>query len=509
MVCTCRKMDAPHSSLVDSSRLRPAFGSPGSFRTPSRQFELHPLERIVTGLVMVLLIFLPWAFGGMKLGAQLIALGLSACAFFVALIPRHYDARHHAGGNVRLIPWPRVVRFPLFWLGLLFLVYVTIQALNPAWRYIHSTKGWWMTHLDFIPWLPSGTDSPFHWGNPWRNLIVFAAVWFMVCALWAGITRRRTLLILLVTLSINAVVLGVVAAAQRVTGTHKILWTYASSNEIWATFFYRNHGAAWFNLMIPIVCGLGAWFQLRGQRNFAKSNPAAVFAFFAILLSVIVAVSYSRGGVLSLILFLALFLLAYLIRQWLLPSNPHRLVVVAVMVILFAGFSYLGLRQLDAQGTRTRLESLFNDDNTTLTVRQTATRATFDMWRDKPWLGHGAGSFRFVFPKYQQHYPLIYTGGRQRLLWDFAHNDLAQTLAEYGVVGGLILLAMLAWGGWQFLRQKAWSNYVSLSLLLGLLAAVFHSWGEFIFQCPAILFTWAALFVIMVRWPELDPSNRS
>ena len=55
---------------------------------------LHPQERWFLAIVLLQLIFLPWAFGTMHVWSQAIALGLSALGFVVALWPRVYEGDH-------------------------------------------------------------------------------------------------------------------------------------------------------------------------------------------------------------------------------------------------------------------------------------------------------------------------------------------------------------------------------------------------------------------------------
>jgi len=61
----------------------------------------------------------------------------------------------------RLYTWPKLARFPVFWIGLLFLAYIAIQGFNPAWLYATDGQGWWMTAAQPIAWLPSSVDVPF------------------------------------------------------------------------------------------------------------------------------------------------------------------------------------------------------------------------------------------------------------------------------------------------------------------------------------------------------------
>lgn len=114
----CRHRTAPQTRPVESSRRpRHAIGSAAAFRPSAKQYAIHPLERALMGVVIALLIYLPWALGGMRPSAQFVAGGLAVAAFVLSLIPRTYDDRYHAGGNLRLYMWPKLRRFPVFWLG--------------------------------------------------------------------------------------------------------------------------------------------------------------------------------------------------------------------------------------------------------------------------------------------------------------------------------------------------------------------------------------------------------
>ena len=55
-------------------------------------------------------------------------------------------------------------------------------------------------------------------------------------------------------------------------------------------------------------------------------------------------------------------------------------------------------------------------------------RDSLGIFRDHPWLGAGLGSFETAFPRYQS-FPSDF-------LWDHAHNDYAEALAETGLAGG-------------------------------------------------------------------------
>ena len=67
--------------------------------------------------------------------------------------------------------------------------------------------------------------------------------------------------------------------------------------------------------------------------------------------------------------------------------------------------------------------------------RLVAARDSLGILRDHPWLGAGLGSFETAFPRYQS-FPSDF-------LWDHAHNDYAEALAETGLAGGALILCAL------------------------------------------------------------------
>src|SRR3954465_6829316 len=100
------------------------------FRAKTTRGKVHPLELAALGVVGAHLVFLPWALGGMRPWAHFISLGLALIGFAVALLPRNYTEEYTGSTRFRLLTWPKLIKFPIFWLGLLLLAYITIQGLN-------------------------------------------------------------------------------------------------------------------------------------------------------------------------------------------------------------------------------------------------------------------------------------------------------------------------------------------------------------------------------------------
>lgn len=474
--------------------------------------RLHPLEQLLLAVVALHLIFLPWAVGGMRLWSQWISLGLGATSLTVALLPRRYTGEHTGGESFTLYPLRRLLRFTLFWIGLVFAAYMVIGALNPSWRYERNAHQWWMSPIAHLAWLPHGiTGTPMSWASPARSLIIFGAAFSLTCALWVGITRRRSLQILLLILCVNAVLVALLALVTRTTGATKLYWTWRMDNIPYGPFVYHNHTAAWLNLMFGACLGLVAIFHQQAQRQLKKSSPAPLFGFFAILIAVAVVISQSRGGVIILALMVVLAGLSLLWRRSRQPAQGVLTYVSAFLVAAFLAVGVYAATNLGGAKTWQRFISFIDDKDSSYSLRVVATSATMDMWRDAPWSGNGAASFRYIFPAYQQHYPEIYQAkyGRRtvRRVWEFAHNDWAQMLAEYGVVGSAIALAAIAWWLTAFLRLRGWLHPLSLLLAFTLAGLLVHARAEFVLHNPAVLVTAAGLAIIALRSAEIAAAS--
>ncbi|MGE5481779.1 MAG: O-antigen ligase family protein, partial [Bacteroidota bacterium] len=75
-------------------------------------------------------------------------------------------------------------------------------------------------------------------------------------------------------------------------------------------------------------------------------------------------------------------------------------------------------------------------------------RSTLNMIKDHPWFGVGAGVFMHVYPKY------VLPGAPEPVV-AYAHNLFLQVLAEFGLVGFLVFVAILGrvmWMSWQLAR---------------------------------------------------------
>jgi len=474
-----------------------------------KRSELDPTERWLVGIVAVHLCFLPWAFGTVHLWSQLVSLALSTTGLVVALRPRP-PGEDPASAASRTRPGARLLRFPLFWTGLALLAYIAVQGLNPAWRYASNASMWWLEPAAPVRWLPSGMAVPFSQAGPWRALIILGSLWLLVGSVWIGFLRRLSYRILFSVLVVNAALLALFGSIQKVTGATKIFGVYPPSNSSFiASFIYRNHAGAYFNLLLALATGLAWWHYQRAQRRFDKSSPAGLYAFAGLIVGVTVLFTYSRTATFLLVGFVGLVLGVFALRQFSQPAATRSRAMLLGLTLVFAAFLGAGLYALHIEKVWHNMATMIHDPAASARDRTQAHQAAAEMLCDHWAFGWGAGCFRYGFPRYVMNYPEIYyVGPSQRMFWEHAHNDLLEFPIELGAFGMAPVLFALGFLAWQLTRHRFWANPLSLIIGFGCVLTVAHGWVDFVFQCPAILLTWGFLLVAARRWSEFDAANR-
>ncbi len=479
------------------------------FRAKTRRLKIHPMEVLLLSIIGLHVVFLPLAIGGMRPWSQVISLILAIISLAVALLPRRYTPEESGSNSFRLFPWPRLRGFPIFWIGLLLLGYITIQACNPSWAYFQSDRGWWMQGIPHQNWLPSGVSVPWALGGPWRKMIIYAATWLTVCAIWTGFTRRRTVQIFFITVALNGLALAGFGLVQKLMWNGKMFWfvdfPYGS---VFASFVYKNHAAAYLDLTLFVTCGLAAWHYLRGLRRLEKSNPAGVFAFLATCVASTILVSYARGATIVMLVFLAGAVSAFLIHQLAVPNTTRKPIVAVALMLIFGYFLKTGLQTVGSHEAWTRLRQGITNQDLSLTSRGIATTASIEMLKDNWGTGTGAGAYEFLFTLYQQRYPEIYyfPDGR-RMFWEHAHNDLVEIPIELGLPGTVLIFAAASYWLVALSRQYFWRNPMSVCAVFGILLLVGYSWWDFPFQNPAVLMLWCSLAIATLLWTTFEEQN--
>ena len=124
--------------------------------------------------------------------------------------------------------------------------------------------------------------------------------------------------------------------------------------------------------------------------------------------------------------------------------------------------------------------------------------AALALVEDKPWLGHGGGTYYTAFPPYKQ------AGSPWH--WDHAHNDYVQVAADMGLVGLALWLGIAVVSAWQALRlvrqrRSAEALGLGVAALLATISLGLHTMVDFNLHIVANALTFTVLLAAVWAVP--------
>jgi O-antigen ligase len=265
--------------------------------------------------------------------------------------------------------------------------------------------------------------------------LIFLILGSLIAAnFWASRTR---LLKLANFLTVFGLAMAVFALVQHFAWNGKFYWIRPTeAPSPFGPFANHNHFAGLMELLIPIPLGLLLTRAVRGEMRW-------LYGFAALMMSLAVLASLSRGGMISLAASLAfLFLLTLRVRRYRHErrATPSRLtvigariaIVITIVIVVAAGVFWIGADPIIERVTNgqpatgdAHAESFFNS-------RGWVWRDTLTMIRANPLTGVGLGAYGTAFS--------LYTASNGSLRVPQAHNDFLQIVADCGVTGGLLAL---------------------------------------------------------------------
>jgi len=465
----------------------------------------HPLEWTLVGVVLLNLGFLPWAYGGMVSWSQWASAILAAVSLVIAGWPRLYRRNDEQGFAYRRTVWSKLGRLPLFWLGLAVELYLLIQGLNPSFEYHQDVHQWWLSLRPHLGFLPSGMRTPFADMNVWRTMLLWTAPWLTLCALWLGITRRRTALAVLRGVVVNAFSFAVFGLLQRASGATGIYGRAHVSSTFFSAIIYKNHAAAYFGLCLLIAVSVAreAWLHANARKT---ANQSIVYLFFAAVIAVALLLSYSLAGV---ILFGGATVVAtyFALGKILWQRRRSWLPALALGGLFLAGVAGVLIAVGSVDFHQRFTEKISGGGAYSVRSRMLVAKCGIKMFAEHWFYGWGGGSFRYGFTKYQRAEPLIYTFNTAVLRWENVHDDWLEMAIEIGVVGSTLVLAMVAFVCRAIWREGAWRRRSLLPCVLALLVGPFYAFFDFPFHNPAVAMTYVALIPLTLRWAISENKN--
>jgi len=334
-----------------------------------------------------------------------------------------------------------------------------------------------------------------------------ASVWAVLACAVLLVSSRRRARWLLGCLFVAGLLQALLGIALTLGGWQPTWFGHRLGGEFAAgTYINRNHyagllelsGAVGFGLL---ASGLRAREGAVGWREWVRRIGHAVlgsrFAVRAGLAVIVVALVLTRSRMGNAGFFSGLTCAGIAALIWWRPL-PRILIwlllsIVAIDVLVLG--AWVGVDKLAQRVAETHLVAADPGDRSEQTTavsvepsdeeRWVVAVATLELWRAKPLLGHGAGSFRMAFPAVKPASVGLY--------YEHAHNDYLETLAERGVLGLLLFLVAAAGLGWAALqglrlRHDSLVRGLCLASIGTAVAFALHSAVDFNLQIPANLF---------------------
>jgi O-antigen ligase len=267
--------------------------------------------------------------------------------------------------------------------------------------------------------------------------------------------------------------------------------------DVTGTFVNRNSFATYANLgvVVALVLLVEPFLGARAGDDLRRIAVEAVERLFGwrslLVVALIVLVtaslqSHSRGGLLSLAVAVpVVLLLVFLVTR---PRLPVTLAVVAVVAL--AGW---GVVRVSGETTLQRLERIEGEVDVEAGSRMAFWQISLAMVRERPWLGHGYGSFEAAFAQRRD--------ARFGPAVDKAHDTYVEHLVELGVpatialyLGPLLLFGHAVRG--VFVRRR--DQVFALVAVGATVLVALHGLVDFSLQIPAVAVTYAALLGVGV-----------
>lgn len=276
--------------------------------------------------------------------------------------------------------------------------------------------------------------------------------------------------------------IALLAVIQYVSSAGKLYWriTPHAGGWIFGPYVNHDHYAGLMEMLIPLSAGFAITLYRR--------HGMSMLTIFAILFTVAsVLLSGSRGGLVCLLLETGIFLFVLLAKDSGHRASSMMIRVVAALAIAFAVFFWMDNGQVVHH-----LETVFEPSHASdvsFTYRRQTAIDSLRLFRAHWPLGTGMGSFQYAFPKYQ-----TLPGDA---VWEHAHDDYVEALAETGVAGGLIVLsALIIWFRLAFRnlteRLKTRIGWIQFGAALGCCGLLLHSFFDFNLHIPANALWFAA-----------------
>jgi O-antigen ligase len=396
-------------------------------------------ERGILFLVLAILVFGPLAMGAVDAWAFLIIQALAIGVMLVWAL------------RLWISPHPRLLWPPISWVVLAFAVYAIGRYLTADIEYV--------ARLEMI------------------QVLLYAFLFF---AIVNNLYQPASAQIISFTLIFLAAGISGYAVYQYLTRTNHV-WNFISpyAGRGTGTYISPNDFAGFLEMLLPLAVA----YALVGR---VKPLVRALLIYAVIGILAGLAVTFSRGGWVAATAGLLVLLLVLSCHR------NHRLPALGLLILFVASGTVFVTKHLtkisNATQQSSKLETAVQRD---WDVRRDMWVAAVQMWRDHFWWGVGPAHYDYRFREYRPESMQMRPGR--------VHNDYLNLVADWGTVGGVIVLSGMAAFGAGLVKTRKYvrppendfgrglgSRFAFfLGASAGLLALAVHSVVDFNLHIPA------------------------
>ena len=453
-------------------------------------------DTIIHTGILLLLIYLPVAFGGVTEYAAVALETVSGLSLLVWLVKILVRRRNLPGG---MMPSPKKLRryltltpIPGFFFLAAFLLFIGIQHIpmpralvqhiSPKSYELYAEAATTIGHA--IPaYMPLSVNTHATEVEFFKYL-AYALIFFLIIQTVNTPQQIRRFHIVLISMGLLEAALGIVSFLSQ----HAMFWEFTLSGS----FINKNHFAGY--LAMIILLGLGILFtrfeKARSRpihqtakdviERYAKATIWLIILFFMICALLL---SQSRGGQISFFCSAVIFMLLARSRRAL--RNWNRLLLIFLIVVLALTLFLTPL--LFIKGLQRFEEETLS---ASFQVRQEIWKISWRIFQDFPITGSGLGTFPNLTRRYQ-HF-------RSPMVFVYTESDVLRLLAETGMAGSLLLFAAGCVYFYRVLtlwrqRQSRWAIALVAGGLGALCCLLIHGFVDFNLHIPSNALTFTVI----------------
>ncbi len=449
---------------------------------------------LLAGLLGALLIFLPASFGAVEAWSRLLAFAASGVLLVALLLRLIFDRTFHLARTWLYFPLLAIVLFTALQAvplpaGLIHILSPTSLAIRQ--ELLGNSFTATQTSISLYPYATSAFVRLFLMG-----LAVFVTVSSLV-------RTSRQFKLLLAAIFVIGCAEAFLALAQIATGTGSIYWTIPVSGGTTTAGTFVNYSN--FSQFMNLSMGAGLALLLvrlaeqhrdssadrfwRGAvRSYWEHNSLLCVGLAMCALAILA--SLSRNGAIAMLVASAVVGLTLLkrsslnLRGWILAAIPT-----IVLISLFVyGFDLVYARLATLQ------------DSNAHDLRWEMMRAAYRAWQQFPVCGTGFGTHEMVASQYEHAMTAALAG--------HADNDYAQLLEETGIIGVILVAALVLGVSAVVARLVLWgrkpSALAAYGILYALVAVAVQSATDFGQRLPANLILTATLSGLAVALARIE-----